>query len=70
MSNTWIIILIIAVVSTVSYTGWEFYNSFQGNNVEFNKQVVPISNELNEEVLQHIEESEGGLYYEGDSSLQ
>lgn len=68
MSKSWQFLIIFAVIILGMYSGFEIYNSIVGENVEFKGQVTPISTDLGQDVLDHINFSIQELEYKGEES--
>lgn len=55
MTKSWVIIIIIAVISILAVVGYDFYNSISGNNLSFNKEVKQIAPDLGTKQLQVLD---------------
>ena len=51
MNRPWITLVVIGVITLVIIAGYEFINSLSGGNLDFNKQVSPIENDLGQNQL-------------------
>jgi hypothetical protein len=69
MSKSWQLFIILAFVVVGLYIGLEVYISVTGGNAEFQRTVDPIENDLREDVLGHIKNTESNLYYEGEEAV-
>jgi hypothetical protein len=54
MNKNWIVLLIVAVFTLISYVGYTFYVSITGENTGFGKVVNPINRDLGSQVLDKI----------------
>lgn len=68
MDKTWQYLVAFAFVILAIYAGFEIYNSISGGNVEFNKKVTPIDNNLGVDVLDHIQITQERLTYKGEGT--
>ncbi|KXK08945.1 MAG: hypothetical protein QY330_02990 [Candidatus Dojkabacteria bacterium] len=64
MSKSWILLIVIAVITMLVVGGFEFYQSISGTNIEFQKRVVnlQISSSLGTDVLDSVRVLDQGFF--------
>ena len=58
--------LVFAIILLLLYTAFEIFMSVSGGRTGFDKEVVPIKEDLGQEVFDHIQETSNYLYDFGD----
>jgi len=61
MNKNWLTLIVIAIITTIIYMGYQFYFSLSGANITFDKTIEPIEPDLGRNVLDAVMELDSGM---------